>query len=87
MYSTLAGRRMMKIDMASKTVKTSKSVGQMQEKLKCLMPTMEAVVGVTEIKNQMEMLFQSSQSSLQMWSHPQNRFSRKKKTHTSTESE
>lgn len=41
--STLAGRRMMKIDMISKTVKASETVGQMYEKLKCLMPTMEAV--------------------------------------------
>lgn len=38
--STLAGRRMMKIDMISKTVKASETVGQMYEKLKCLMPTM-----------------------------------------------
>lgn len=45
------------------------------------------LIGVIKIKNQMEMLFQSSQSCLQMWSHPQNRFSWKKKTHTNTECE
>lgn len=38
-----ANRRMMKIDMISKPVKASESVGQMYEKLKSLMPTMEAV--------------------------------------------
>lgn len=37
-------RRMMKIDMISRPVKASKSVGQTYEKLKSLMPTMEAVV-------------------------------------------
>lgn len=39
----VAGRRMMKTDMISKTVKASKGMGQMQVKLKCLVPTTETL--------------------------------------------